>query len=263
VQGVRPARPHTGLTEDGRRIREVLTYSRRSSGLSDKQAETWEKHAGRWWIPDEAADDEDFAPAQWFGRTAPLLVEIGSGIGEATVTLAAARPEANVLAFEVWRPGVAETLLRLERAGVANVRLMSVDAVWAVEHLIAAHSVRELWTFFPDPWPKQRHRGRRLVSPDFAQLAASRLESGGCWRLATDWPDYAAAMEQTLTAEPLLANSYDGLAPRWSERPVTRFERRGIRAGRPIADFAFRRRCRQADPHHEPRFDLAAGSLSR
>lgn len=236
--GVRPARPHTGVTADGRRVREVLTYSRRGSRLSDAQAEVWARRAATWWIPDEAVDAPGFRVGDWFGRSAPLVVEIGSGIGEATAALATARPEANVLAFEVWRPGVAETFHALERAGVGNVRLISVDAVWSFAHLLPAGSVAELWTFFPDPWPKKRHAGRRLVTPEFAAVAASRLEPGAVWRLATDWPPYAEQMQRVLDAEPLLTG---GAVDRWAERPRTRFERRGLRAGRPIADLAYRR----------------------
>lgn len=238
---VRPARPHTGVSEDGRRLREVLTYTRRGSRLTDRQAEAWARHQHEWWIPDEAVDEPGFALEQWFGRAAPLVVEIGSGIGEATAVLASRRPEANVLAFEVWRPGVAETFLRLERTGATNVRLCSVDAVWSTHHLLSPASVSELWTFFPDPWPKKRHHRRRLVSPGFASVAAGRLRPGAIWRLATDWPEYAGQMREVLDAEPALESVYEGPAPRWEERPRTRFERRGVRAGRPIADLAYRR----------------------
>lgn len=240
---VRPARPHTGLTEDGRRLAQVLTYTRRGSRLTGKQAVAWEQHSDHWWIPDEAVDVAGFDVRDYFDDpSAPLIVEIGSGIGEATAALAAARPSYNVLAFEVWRPGVAETFLRLADAGTSNVRMISVDAVWSMEHLLGEAEISELWTFFPDPWPKKRHHRRRLVGPDFAHVAATRLVPGGLWRLATDWPEYADQMAEVLDAEPLLESVYDGPAPRWDDRPLTRFERRGIRAGRPIADFAYRRR---------------------
>ena len=119
-------------------------------------------------------------------------MEIGSGVGEATAAgLAAARPAYDVLAFEVWRPGVADTLWRLAEAGADNVRLIGVDAVWSFEHLLGPAALAALWTFFPDPWPKQRHHKRRLVTPAFARVAASRLAPGATWRLATDWADYA------------------------------------------------------------------------
>jgi tRNA (guanine-N7-)-methyltransferase len=239
---VRPARPHTGLTEDGRRLAEVLTYTRRGSRLSERQAAAWERHRDEWWIPDEAVDAEGFDLRGCFGREAPLVVEIGSGIGEATAVLAAARPSYDVLAFEVWHPGVAQTLIRLEESGATNVRMLSVDAVWSMEHLLGPEQVSELWTFFPDPWPKKRHHRRRLVNARFAHLAATRLVPGGLWRLATDWPEYAEHMAAVLDAELLLENVYDGPAPRWDDRPPTRFERRGIRAGRPITDLAYRRR---------------------
>ena len=240
--GTRPARPHTGLTADGRRLREVLTYTRRGSRLSAQQSAAWQRRAEQWWIPDEVADETPFDLARWFGREAPLIVEIGSGNGEATAALAAARPSYNVLAFEVWHPGVAETFLQLERAGATNVRLVSVDAVWSMGHLLRPDTLAELWTFFPDPWPKKRHHRRRLVNPAFAELAASRLVPGGRWRLATDWPDYAERMREVLDAEPLLENEHGGAAPRWADRPQTRFERRGVRAGRPITDLTYRRR---------------------
>ena len=240
-RAVRPARPHTGLTGDGRRVREVLSYARRGSRLTDAQAEAWTRLADQWWIPEDAVDEPGFDLADRFGRSAPLIVEIGPGIGEATAALAAARPSYNVLAFEVWRPGVAQTMQRVERLGLDNVRLCGVDAVWSLQHLLDEESISELWTFFPDPWPKTRHRKRRLVTGEFAAMAASRLEVGAWWRLATDWPDYAEQMVAVLGREPLLRNEYDGPAPRWPERPVTRFERRGIREGRPITDLAYRR----------------------
>lgn len=239
---VRSARPHTGLTEDGRRIRQVLTYSRRGSRLTDRQAGAWQRRHREWWVPDEAVDGAGFDVRDCFGREAPLVVEIGSGIGEATVALAARRPELNVLAFEVWRPGVAQTFIRLEEAGVRNVRMISVDAVWSMEHLLAEGSVAELWTFFPDPWPKKRHEQRRLVDARFAALAARRLAPGALWRLATDWAPYAGQMHAVLDAEARLENVHDGPAPRWAERPVTRFERRGLRSGHAVTDLTYRRR---------------------
>jgi tRNA (guanine-N7-)-methyltransferase len=234
----RPARPHHRLTEEGHRVREVLTYARRGSRFSASQASAWEEYAERWVVPDELVDDPGFTWADVFGREAPMVVEIGSGVGEATAALAATRPEVDVLAFEVWRPGVAETLGRLGAAGVENVRLCGVDAVWSMRHLIGPDSLGELWTFFPDPWHKKKHHKRRLVTPEFAALAASRLQPGGVWRLATDWADYAEQMLAVLDAEPALAG---GVVERWDERPVTKFERKGRNAGRSITDLAYTR----------------------
>jgi len=235
---VRPARPHHKLTDDGRRMREVLTYARRGSRFTPKQQQAWDVYADRWWIADERVDHPDFSLAACFDREAPLIMEIGSGVGEATAALAATRPDANVLAFEVWLPGVADTLGRLGAAGVTNVRLISVDAVWSMEHLVGEGELAELWTFFPDPWHKSRHHKRRLVNPGFARLTASRLAPGAEWRLATDWADYAEQMVEVLDAEPLLEG---GVVPRWDERPVTKFERKGLVKEREITDLLYRR----------------------
>jgi tRNA (guanine-N7-)-methyltransferase len=233
-----PARPHHKLTDDGRRVREVLSYSRRGTRFTPRQAAAWQEHHRDWVIPDEALDDPAFTWSAWFGREAPLIVEIGSGVGEATAALAAARPDHDVLAFEVWRPGAADTLSRCAEAGADNVRVCGVDAVWSMEHRIAPGSLHELWTFFPDPWHKKKHHKRRLVTSRFAALAASRLEPGGRWRLATDWADYAEQMAEVLDAEESLAG---GIVDRWAERPVTKFERKGVAAGRSITDLCYRR----------------------
>lgn len=235
---VRPARPHHKLTDDGRRMREVLTYSRRGSRFTPRQQEAWSAYAERWWVPDETVDDPGFSLRGCFGRDAPLVVEIGSGIGESTAALAATRPDHDVVAFEVWRPGVADTLGRIAEAGLSNVRVLSVDAVWSMEHLVGEEQLAALWVFFPDPWHKTRHHKRRLVTPAFAHLAATRLAHGGEWRLATDWDDYAEQMLEVLDAEPLLSG---GVVERWAERPVTKFERKGLAAGRRITDLAYRR----------------------
>jgi tRNA (guanine-N7-)-methyltransferase len=242
---VRPVRPHHRLTDDGRRMREVLTYSRRGSRFTPTQAAAWEAQHDSWVIPEQSLDDPEFAWSAWFGREAPLIVEIGSGIGESTAVLAATRPDHDVLALEVWRPGIADGLGRVAEAGVTNVRFCSVDAVWSMEHLVGEDSLAGLWTFFPDPWPKKRHHKRRLVNPAFAHLAATRLAPGATWRLATDWADYADQMRNALDAEDLLSG---GVTDRWAERPVTRFERKGLAAGRTIVDLAYTRRAEALSP---------------
>jgi len=133
---------------------------------------------------------------------------------------------------------VADALGRVGEAGATNVRFCSVDAVWSMEHLLRPGSLAELWTFFPDPWHKKRHHKRRLVDPEFAALAASRLAPGAVWRLATDWADYAEQMVEVLDAEPALSG---GVVERWADRPVTRFERKGLEAGRDIVDLCYTR----------------------
>jgi tRNA (guanine-N7-)-methyltransferase len=234
----RPPRPDTGVTEDGRRLQVLTTYQRRGSRLTQRLESAWARRAADWVIPPAAVDAPSFHPAEWFGREAPLVVEIGSGIGEAVARLAAARPSYDVLAFEVWKPGVASTLVELEEAAVTNVRLLMVDAVWTMEHALAPGQVAELWTFFPDPWRKKRHHKRRLVGPAFTALAASRLAPGASWRLATDWSDYAEQMRRALDVEPRLQG---GPTERWADRPVTKFERRAVEEGREVTDFCYRR----------------------
>ena len=179
-----------------------------------------------------------------FGREAPLLVpEIGSGMGDATAAMAAARPDVDVLAVEVYRPGIAQTFAHLAVAGATNVRVLRADAVQVFKQAVPADRLDEVWTFFPDPWPKRKHIKRRLVTPEFAELVASRLRSGGRWWLATDWEPYARQMMPALSGCALLRNPNadrpGGWATRPEFRPITRFERRGAREGRPIFDLEF------------------------
>jgi tRNA (guanine-N7-)-methyltransferase len=216
----------------------VLTYARRGSRFTARQHAAWEEYGATYAIPDEDVDQPGFSFAERFPVDQPLIVEIGCGIGEATAALAAARPAYNILGFEVWRPGVAECVGRFGELGLTNVRMCSIDAVWSMEHLIAPAGLAGLWTFFPDPWQKKKHHKRRLVNPQFTHLAATRLAGGAEWRLATDWADYAEQAQEVLDAEPLLEG---GVVERWDERPVTRFERRGVAEGRQITDFAYRR----------------------
>lgn len=216
--------------------------------MNPSQEKAWETHADRLVIEvpqrELSTSVHPDAHVDWeaaFGRSAPLFVEIGSGRGEALVAIAEQHPEANVVAFEVFTPAVASTLSRINRHGLENVRVVLANGVEGLEHLFAPASVTQLMTFFPDPWHKPRHHKRRLVSADFAQLVASRLVPGGLWRLATDWEDYALAMREVLDVAPGLENVHGGWAPRWEERPVTKYEARGLAAGRAVFDLAYRR----------------------
>lgn len=179
----------------------------------------------------------DWADA--FGREAPLVVEIGSGTGDVITAVAARHPERNHVAVEVFEPAIASTLSKCRRAGLENVRVIFGNGVDALGTLVDDHSLTELWTFFPDPWHKKRHHKRRLVSTDFADLVATKLAKDGCWRLATDWTDYADASREVLDAHPRLVNRHDGWAPRWQDRPQSRYEAKGIAAGRAIHDLCY------------------------
>ena len=175
---------------------------------------------------------------QVFGRSAPVVLEIGSGMGETTAAIAAAHPEADFVAVEVHGPGVGSLLNRIAADGMSNVRVIRHDALDVLEHMIADAALAAIHLFFPDPWPKKRHHKRRLVQPAFAALAARKLALGGTLHAATDWPDYAGHMSAVLGAEPLLEPAPTGFL----DRPVTKFETRGRRLGHPIRDLYFRRR---------------------
>lgn len=180
-------------------------------------------------------------PAIAFGRAAPLTVEIGFGNGATLARLAAAHPERNYLGIEVHRPGVGHLLLAAEAAALGNLRIVAHDAVEVLRLGLAEASVDEMLIQFPDPWPKKRHHKRRLIQPEFAALAASRLRVGGALRLATDWEAYALHMQEVLNACPLLRNeAADGGAigrPAWRE--LTKFEQRGQRLGHGVRDYEF------------------------
>lgn len=178
-----------------------------------------------------------------FGRRVRRTVEIGFGNGEALVALAASRPAEDFLGIEVHRPGVGHLMLRCEELAVANLRILSQDAVDVLEQRLTPACFDEVLLYFPDPWPKKRHHKRRIVQDGFVALIASRLRTGGTFRLATDWQPYADWMLETLGRCPLLRNeSPDG---RWSARPAsrppTRFELRGQQLGHAVRDLAFRR----------------------
>lgn len=230
--------------------REVVSFVRRSARMTAGQERAWAAYADRYLLEvPRAATRTSVAPtppldlAAVFGRAAPVVVEIGPGHGDSLVPLARDRPEIDIVAFEVYEPAIAAMLARLARAGVDNVRVVAADAVAGLATLLPAASVSEVWTFFPDPWPKARHHKRRLVDTSFADLVGSRLRAGGRWRLATDWADYAATMRTVLDGHPAFATAYPGgWAPRWAPRPVTRFEQRGTAAGRRVFDLDYTRR---------------------
>ncbi len=178
-----------------------------------------------------------FDPVAAFGRSAPLVLEIGSGMGEATAQLAAEDPDRDVLAVEVLTPGVAALMRRLETAGLTNVRIAETDALPLLRERIAPGSLDEVRVFFPDPWPKPRHAKRRLVSHEFAELVADRLRPGGRLHVATDWRSYDVQALAVLTASPRFAV----VSRDRGRRPVTGFEQKGLAAGRPPHDLVAER----------------------
>ncbi|WP_024286067.1 tRNA (guanosine(46)-N7)-methyltransferase TrmB [Cellulomonas sp. KRMCY2] len=174
-----------------------------------------------------------------FGRRAPLVLEVGSGMGETVVAMAVADPVRDYLAVEAHLPGIAHLLGLIDRRGLTNLRVAHGDALELVRRRIAPGGLDAVHVFFPDPWPKAKHHKRRLIAPAHVALLRSRLRPGGTLHCATDWAPYAVAMLETLAADPELVNTHAGYAPRPAHRPVTKFERRGLALGHEIADLVF------------------------
>jgi len=216
-------------------VSDIRTFHARRGRISAAQAEAVRTLLPRYGVPDGPVDT-----ATLFGGR-PVVVEIGFGLGHATVEMAEADPGTGIVALDVHTPGVARLLLAVDERRVDNVRVVHGDAVPFLRDRVAAGSLAAVRAFFPDPWPKARHHKRRLVRPDLVALLASRLEPGGVIHVATDWAPYAEAMREVLDAEPLLRDRYDGPAPRL-ERPMTKFERQGLEQGHEVVDLVFERR---------------------
>ena len=174
-----------------------------------------------------------------FGRRAPVVVEIGSGMGETTARIAAENAQTDYIAIEVHAPGVGSLLRRVEAEGLANLRVVQHDAVEVLREMIPEGSLAGIHVFFPDPWPKKRHHKRRLVQPAFAALAASRLVAGGRLHVATDWQEYAEQVLSVFSETRGLRNTAEGFAERPAWRPETKFERRGRKLGHGVWDVLF------------------------
>jgi tRNA (guanine-N7-)-methyltransferase len=177
-----------------------------------------------------------------FGRCAPVVLEIGFGMGETTALIAAANPQQDFLGLEVHGPGVGALLNRVDAAGLTNVRVIQHDAVEVITRMIPSISLAGIHVYFPDPWPKKRHHKRRLLQTPFVHALAERLLPGGYVHAATDWEEYAHEILATFAAEPLLINTAEAFAPRPAWRPQTKFEARGRQLGHGVWDIVFRRR---------------------
>ena len=216
----------------------IRSFVVRAGRIGPGQVRALTELAPRFVLPFVATGPVDFAVA--FDRAAPLVVEIGFGMGSTTAVMAAAAPERNFLGIEVHPPGVGALLQRIDEAGLANVRIVQHDAVEVLESMIAPGSLAAVHVFFPDPWHKKRHHKRRLIQPEFVRLLASRLAPGATLHCATDWEPYAAQMLEVLTAAPSLVNAIgSGFAPRPASRPLTKFEQRGLDRGHGVWDLLF------------------------
>ncbi|HEY4541282.1 MAG TPA: tRNA (guanosine(46)-N7)-methyltransferase TrmB [Noviherbaspirillum sp.] len=219
-----------------RRIRSFVT---RAGRLSTAQARALETLGPRFLIP-YAKEAFDFDTA--FERAAPTILEIGFGMGDTTAQIAAGMPEKNFVGVEVHTPGVGSLLKLIGEQELGNLRIIQHDAVEVVTHMVRPDSLAGVHVFFPDPWHKARHNKRRLIQGPFVQLLASRIAPGGYLHCATDWQEYAEQMLEVLSAEPTLENTAQGYAPRPDYRPVTKFEKRGLKLGHGVWDLVFRKK---------------------
>jgi tRNA (guanine-N7-)-methyltransferase len=178
-----------------------------------------------------------------FGRNAPVVVEIGFGMGKSLVEMASAAPEKNFIGIEVHRPGVGACLADAAEQGVENLRVMEHDAVEVLKNMIPEGSLSRLQLFFPDPWHKKRHHKRRIVQPEFVEVIRSRLAIGGCFHMATDWEPYAQHMAEIMNNAKGYANTAEAgdYVPRPEYRPITKFETRGQKLGHGVWDLIFER----------------------
>jgi tRNA (guanine-N7-)-methyltransferase len=229
----RPAAPPTAVP------RAIRSYVLRAGRMGSGQVRALAELGPRYVLPFTAAPLDTCAV---FGRHAPLVVEVGFGMGQATAEIAAARPDVDFVGIEVHAPGVGALLQRIDAGSLTNLRIVQHDAVAVVERMLAPASLAGVQVFFPDPWHKKKHHKRRLIQPAFVALVASRLARGGTLHCATDWQPYAEHMLAVLSAEPLLANTCDSYAPRPALRPLTKFEQRGLTLGHGVWDLVFARR---------------------
>ncbi|MGH3673067.1 MAG: tRNA (guanosine(46)-N7)-methyltransferase TrmB [Pseudonocardiaceae bacterium] len=211
--------------------------------MTPGQQRAWDRAWDRWGADVMDLPEGPLDTTRWFGRTAPVVLEIGSGMGETTAAIALGAPEIDHLAVEVYQPGLAQLLLRIEHAQITNLRLLRGDAYRLLDGHLAPGVLHAVRIYFPDPWPKRRHHKRRLVTSELVALVASRLMPGGTLHLATDWEPYAEEMLAVCLAEPALRNTATGDAfvtrPAW--RPVTKFEQRARGEGRGVWDVLFTR----------------------
>ena len=210
------------------RRRPVRSFVLRQGRMSPAQTRALADLMPRYGLP-YAPQPLDLATA--FGRSAPVILEIGFGMGETTAAIAQAQPQHDFLGVEVHAPGVGALLKRIDEQALANVRVIRHDAVDVVTQMMQPDTLAGIHVYFPDPWPKKRHHKRRLLQPAFVHLLATRARAGRLPARRHRLGGVRARDSRHLRAEPLLANTADGFAPRPAWRPQTKFETRGLGAG--------------------------------
>ncbi|WPF67317.1 MULTISPECIES: tRNA (guanosine(46)-N7)-methyltransferase TrmB [unclassified Corynebacterium] len=235
-------RPLQSEFDDGLDYPRLGTVSFRRGTLTANQQAAWEEH---WPRLGRVMSDERIDVADWFGRSGhPTIVEIGSGTGTSTVAMAPLEADTNIIAVELYKPGLAKMMGAALREGIENIRMVRGDGVEVLNRMIAPGSLDGVRIFFPDPWPKARHHKRRIIQSGPLHLIATRLKPGGVLHVATDHADYAEWISELVDVEPLLR--YRGWP--WAECPVltdrqvrTKFEGRGLRMEHSITEFLWER----------------------
>ena len=229
--------------------RRVTSFRSRRAAITEAQQEAWERLWPRLGMLARPGGPGSSTPAQpldtenWFGRSAPVVLEIGCGTGTSTLAMAQAEPEIDVIAVEVYRRGLAQLLSAIDREGVPNIRLIRGDGVDVLEHLVGSGTLTGVRVFFPDPWPKSRHHKRRLLQPETVALITDRLRPGGVLHAATDHAGYAEQIAEVGDAEPLLRRVHpDEQLPISSDRPTTKYETKARHAGSPVTEFLWVRK---------------------
>ena len=219
-----------------RPLRRVSSFRSRRSALTEAQQRTWDR---LWPVlgAEATAGTEPLDSERWFGRSAPVVLEIGSGTGTSTAAMAKEEPKLDVVAVDVYRRGLAQLLGSIEREGITNIRLIRGDGLDVLEYMFGADSLTGVRVFFPDPWPKSRHHKHRLLSAEAVALIADRLRPGGVLHVATDHPGYAEWIAEVGDAEPRLARVDTERPPPISvRRPTTKYETKAHDAGSDVAE---------------------------
>ncbi len=228
------------MTDEQKPLRRIRSFVVRAGRMTEGQQRALDEN----W-PNYGLELKDglINPTEVFGREAPLVLEIGFGMGDSLIEMARQAPEKNFIGIEVHPPGVGRLLSRAAEAGLTNIRVYCDDAVEVLEHCIPDASLETLQLFFPDPWHKKRHHKRRIVQPEFAQKIRQKLAIGGCFHMATDWENYAEHMMEVMSAAEGYRNRQgEGeYAPQPEWRPVTKFQMRGERLGHGVWDLMFER----------------------
>ena len=180
-----------------------------------------------------------------FARRAPRILEIGTGMGDATAQIAKSNKENDYLAVEVHRPGIGSLMRQIEENKLSNIRLMSYDIVEILKYQLPENTIDCVYIFFPDPWPKKKHHKRRLISSSLLSLIKPVLKTHGRLFIATDWENYAEqiidVIEHQVDVINLAGNNKYSPRPRW--RPMTKFEKRGLNKGHQVFDFVLAFKC--------------------